>query len=1503
LTSFSTGVFAQAPTMPASNLSISGIDGNRFNVYFTRGDGAKRIIVAKAGSPVTAVPVDGTDYLAGAFGLGNEIALGEFVVYEGTSNSHTITGLTHSTTYYFKIFEFNGSDFATQYLTSSYLEGNQATLTNPVTQASNITFSNVLGSSMTVGWTNGSGTARILIARANSPVDVEPQNLVTYSSYAGGFGTANYEIGTGNYVLYAGGGTSVNIFNIEPNTTYYFALYEYNGSNGKVYLTSTSANNPAPGAIADQITQAFPTINSNSLTFGGIDGNRINIYLSGSQRGNGEKRLVIAKQGSPVTAVPIDGYSYTGNTTFGNGNEIAPDEFVVFSGSGSIGHTLTNLQPNTTYYFKVYEYNGSGTNTYYLKTNDSNGNPVLEANQSTLTYPTTQASNITFSNVLGSSMTASWTNGSGTGRILIARANSPVDVEPQDLVNYSNYGGGYGNAVYQIGTGNYVLYSGGGTGVNITNLEPNITYHFALYEYNGNNGKVYLTSTSASNPTPGATANQATYAYPTINANNLTFGGIDGNRFNFYLNSSQRGNGEKRLVIAKQGSPVTAIPVDGFEYAASTVFGAGYELAPDEYVIYSGSGSIGHTLTNLQPYTTYYFKVYEFNGSGSETYYLTTNDTNGDPVFETSQATLTYPSTQASNITFSNVLGSSMTASWTNGSGVGRILVARANSTVDIEPQDLVTYSSYAGGFGSTTYQIGTGNYALYAGGGTSVNLFNLEPNITYHFALFEYNGSNGKLYLTSSSTINPISGATSSQITNAYPTINSNTMTFTGIDGNRFNFYINSGQRGNGEKRIVIAKQGSPVTAVPIDGFEYTANTAFGSGYELATDEFVVFSGTGNIGHTLTNLQPHTTYHFKVFEYNGSGTNTYYLVNNDANGNPVYETSQATVSYPSVQTNNIFINSKTTTSFNVNWTNGDGSGRILIARAINPVDVEPQDLVSYSNFSGGYGNASYEIGTGNYVLYAGASVSDNVYNLQPGTNYHFALFEYNGSSGKAYLRPGYTFEAETYGERPTIQVSNIQFEDIGASSMLVQFTKGNGSSRLVIAKEGAPVDVEPSDFTTYLANESFGQGEEMGSGNFVVYNGTGDEFQLTDLDFTTNYHFAFFEYAINQNGELFLVPGSTATQATPNPPTIICSNLNYSPPCDSDLILDWTVGNGEGRIVILSEAPLNATPIHATNYTASFDYGFGDAIGNGFIIFKGSGQLVPPNLLQPLTSYYVNIYEYNGTHIDPIFNMTPLQGLIGDITDPNVVCENIQVFLDANGNASITPADIGSASSDNCGIVESTINISTFDCSNLGENQVTYTETDTYGNTSFCVSIVTVIDNISPDCQTQDLTIELDETGNATILASDIDNGSSDNCGIDTMEVSPSSFNSSNVGENTVTLTITDFQGNSSQCTATVTIDDPTISIAENELESITSFPNPFNNEVTFVIPANFQNNRFQILLYDIQGKELLNTVKTPESKQLKITNLENLQEGFYVFRIINTESGHAIIRKLIKK
>jgi hypothetical protein len=175
------------------------------------------------------------------------------------------------------------------------------------------------------------------------------------------------------------------------------------------------------------------------------------------------------------------------------------------------------------------------------------------------------------------------------------------------------------------------------------------------------------------------------------------------------------------------------------------------------------------------------------------------------------------------------------------------------------------------------------------------------------------------------------------------------------------------------------------------------------------------------------------------------------------------------------------------------------------------------------------------------------------------------------------------------------------------------------------------------------------------------------------------------------------------------------------------------------------------------------------------------------------------------------------------DENPPSAVCKNITLELDASGAASITGNDIDGGSTDNGQIVSYSASPNTFDCSSTGTNNVTLTVTDDAGLTDTCIAEVTVEDNIAPTAICQDITIELDNNGEATITASDIDNGSSDNCTF-TLSASKTTFDCSNVGTNTVTLTVTDASGNTATCDATVTVEDnedPTITCSANQTQT----------------------------------------------------------------------------------
>ncbi|NCD23361.1 MAG: hypothetical protein EOL90_10545 [Spartobacteria bacterium] len=117
---------------------------------------------------------------------------------------------------------------------------------------------------------------------------------------------------------------------------------------------------PPPEGLAPE-----PTVNATTIAFANVSATQIGVNWSS---GNGARRIVVVKAGSMPDWVPSDSVApsgvssdFSGATDQGNGNKICYD------GTGT-GFLLQILQPSTTYYFKVYEYNGTGTGVNYLTT-------------------------------------------------------------------------------------------------------------------------------------------------------------------------------------------------------------------------------------------------------------------------------------------------------------------------------------------------------------------------------------------------------------------------------------------------------------------------------------------------------------------------------------------------------------------------------------------------------------------------------------------------------------------------------------------------------------------------------------------------------------------------------------------------------------------------------------------------------------------------------------------------------------------------------------------------------------------------------------------------------------------------------------------------------------------------------------------------------------------------------------------------------------------------------
>ncbi|WP_458626247.1 immunoglobulin-like domain-containing protein [Winogradskyella sp. PC D3.3] len=220
----------------------------------------------------------------------------------------------------------------------------------------------------------------------------------------------------------------------------------------------------------------------------------------------------------------------------------------------------------------------------------------------------------------------------------------------------------------------------------------------------------------------------------------------------------------------------------------------------------------------------------------------------------------------------------------------------------------------------------------------------------------------------------------------------------------------------------------------------------------------------------------------------------------------------------------------------------------------------------------------------------------------------------------------------------------------------------------------------------------------------------------------------------------------------------------------------------------------------------------------------------------------YTITYNVSDNEGNPAIQLTRTVNVV-DTTPatPNLIpLPNITAQCSVN---SLTPP----TATDSClGIITATT-MAILPITSQGTTVITWTYDDGNGNLSTQTQNVIITDTTNPIVVCQNFTVTLDAGGNASITTADIDNGSSDNCAISSMDLDTYNFSCADIGTNTVTLTVYDTSGNSDSCTATVTVVDP----AANASVTITS--NDVDNEiclgenVTFTAtPANAGTSQF---------------------------------------------------------
>lgn len=93
------------------------------------------------------------------------------------------------------------------------------------------------------------------------------------------------------------------------------------------------------------------------------------------------------------------------------------------------------------------------------------------------------------------------------------------------------------------------------------------------------------------------------------------------------------------------------------------------------------------------------------------------------------------------------------------------------------------------------------------------------------------------------------------------------------------------------------------------------------------------------------------------------------------------------------------------------------------------------------------------------------------------------------------------------------------------------------------------------------------------------------------------------------------------------------------------------------------------------------------------------------------------------------------------------------------------------------------------------------------------------------------------------------------------------------------------------------------TLGIERNELEGITYFPNPVKDDVTLKFPSGNSNKTFNVSLFTIEGKKVLNYKTALFNDLLKIPQLSSINKGVYILKIEDLSTNSLKKIKIIKQ
>jgi len=623
----------------------------------------------------------------------------------------------------------------------------------PTIQASVFISTNVQEDQLSIQWKRGNGDRVIVLARKNSPVNVTPPNGIAFNAGAEFFDGDLIDVDT--HVVYDGTESSLNLKNLLKNTTYHFAIFEYN-STDYCYLTPGLT-----GSVTTTGCSSCTPTNGSSFILG------ISNVLFNTIKNSTESEVEYSDYKEIKTDVKT-GQTYTlsvnlntkGSNTFATA-WIDWNRDCIFQSSeeyvlGSTNNPLTALTRQITVPLNVY----AGKMTMRIRSRfnvaptSCGSNEYSETEDYTLnlidgcTPPTVQCTNFTTSNILDNQATIGWSRGNGNRVIVLARRGAPIETTLANVLSVK------ANSVFGVGDsvaiGTYVVYDGTGTNVTLTDLLNLSVYYFAAYEYNSSN-HCYLTpalkgviTTTGFNPCiPTKTEWEMYISKVVLNTiNNSSVSSLNG-----------KGYSDFTSIITELTAGLSYTLSVNVEGGANRVYvKAWVDWNRDNNFQPSEEYNLGSTISSTIPLSVqltppantnnghYLLRVRSRYNSAPTACEVNAYSEAEDYTLKIVGGCISTPTQQAFAFLATKILPEQMTLRWTRGNGNKVIVVARQKSETDqLMGSDLYANADF--GLGSN---IGNEGYVVYNGSGDSVTVTGLMALNRYYFSIFEYNSLTG---------------------------------------------------------------------------------------------------------------------------------------------------------------------------------------------------------------------------------------------------------------------------------------------------------------------------------------------------------------------------------------------------------------------------------------------------------------------------------------------------------------------------------------------------------------------------------------------------------------------------------------------------------------------------------------------------------------------------------------------------------------------------------------